>query len=136
PRSGDQCPAGRAGRADGGVAGRGAAAEIAMARRLAVRTVESQLGYGTVLVDDFPHLLQACWDGRVCQAAARSIVEACETLTGEQRRSIDPELTVRVLELTPGAGREGRPRPHACVDDGAWGWDCHAVGALAGRAGG
>jgi len=56
------------------IAGRGAPAEIAMARGVSRATVDYQVAFARQLVDDHPTLLAACLDGQVGQSAAKHIV--------------------------------------------------------------
>jgi hypothetical protein len=100
-------------------AGRGAAVEVAMARRVSKATVDHQLAFAEPLVDDFPHLFAACLDGRVSQAAAKLAVKACEPLDHEQRRAVDRELTRLAGERTPGKLRQAADRLVAATDPDA-----------------
>jgi Domain of unknown function (DUF222) len=100
-------------------AGRGASTELAMACRVSTWTVDNQLGFATILVDDFPQLLQACLDGQVSQAAAKNIVTVCDPLTSDQRRQVDAELTLLALEQTPGEIKKTAIRKVAAIDSDA-----------------
>ncbi|HYJ70528.1 MAG TPA: DUF222 domain-containing protein [Nocardioidaceae bacterium] len=97
-------------------AGRAAALEVAMARRVSKAAVDYQLAFAEPLVADFPHLSAAFLDGRVSQAAAKHIVKACETLDSDQRRAIDQELTALAVGLTPGKTRKAADRLVASTD--------------------
>jgi Domain of unknown function (DUF222) len=97
-------------------AGRGAAVEIAMARRVSKAAVDHHLAFARPLLADFPHLLAACLDGAVSQPAAKHIVKACEVLDSEQRRAIDPELAALAMGLTPGQSRKAADRLVASTD--------------------
>lgn len=100
-------------------AGRGAALEIAMARRVSKAAVDYQLAFAEPLLADFPHLSAAFLDGQVSQAAAKHIVKACETLDSDQRRAIDHELTALAIGLTPGKARKAADRLVASTDPGS-----------------
>jgi hypothetical protein len=100
-------------------AGRGASTEIALARRVSRATVDNQLAFAGQLVDDFPHLLAACLDGKVSQPAAKIIVKECEVLTAEQRRAVDAELTELAMQRTLGQLRSDAARKVAAVDPDA-----------------
>jgi hypothetical protein len=97
-------------------AGRGAAVEIAMARRVSEAAVDHHLTFAQPLLADLPHLLAACLDGAVSQPAAQHIVKACEALDSERRRAIDPELTALATGLTPGQSRKAADRLVASTD--------------------
>src|SRR5262245_29019429 len=83
-------------------AGRRAAIELGMARRVSKATIDHQLAFAKPLVDDFPGLLAASLDGQVSQAAAKHVVTACEVLDSEQRRALDGDLTDLASRLSPG----------------------------------
>ena len=100
-------------------AGRGAAVELGMARRVSKAAIEHQLAFARPLVDDFPQLLAACLEGRISQAAAKHVVKACEALEREQRRAIDGDLTVLALRLTPGQVKKAADRRVAAADPNA-----------------
>ncbi|HEU0286097.1 MAG TPA: HNH endonuclease signature motif containing protein [Nocardioidaceae bacterium] len=102
-----------------GSAGRGAATELGMARRVSKETIEHQLAFAKPLVDDLPQLLAACLDGQVSQAAAKHVVKACETLDREQRRELDGDLTELAVRLTPGQVKKAADRRVAAADPGA-----------------
>jgi hypothetical protein len=98
------------------MAGRGASAEIAMARGVSRATVDYQLTFARQLVVDHPRLLDAYLDGQVSQSAAKHVVAACDVLDAEQCRAIDAELTQLACELTPGDVRKAALRKVAAAD--------------------
>jgi Domain of unknown function (DUF222) len=97
-------------------AGRGAALEVALARRVSKAAVDYQLAFAVPVLADFPQLAAAFLDGQVSQSAAKHIVKACETLDSDQRRAIDPELTALAVGLTPGKARKAADRLAASTD--------------------
>jgi Domain of unknown function (DUF222) len=100
-------------------AGRGAAIEIAMARRVSKATVDHHLAFAQPLIAEHPRLLEACLDGRVSQPAAKHIVKACEALDSDQRRAIDADLAALATERTPGQLMKDAARRVASIDPSA-----------------
>lgn len=100
-------------------AGRGAAIELGMARRVSKASIDYHLAFAKPLVDDLPQLLAACLEGQISQAAAKHIVKACEVLDREQRRALDGELTELARELTPGQVKKAADRRVTAADPGA-----------------
>lgn len=102
-----------------GNAGRGAAIELGMARRVSKATIDHQLAFAKPLVDDFPELLAAGLDGQISQAAAKHVVRACDVLDSEQRRALDGELTDLASRLSPGQVKKAANRRVAAADPDA-----------------
>ncbi len=100
-------------------AGRGAAYEIALARRISKTSVDYQLAFAEPLVTDHPELLAACLDGAVTQAAAKNVVKEAEVLEPDQRRAVDGELTELAKQLAPGQARKAAARLVASTDPDA-----------------
>jgi hypothetical protein len=84
------------------LAGREAAREIALARRVSPVTVTHQLVFAHAVTADHPCLLAACLDGSVSLGAARVVVDETAPLTSDQRRGIDAAVTADALVMTPG----------------------------------
>lgn len=73
-------------------AGRRAATEVAMARRVSTATVQHQISFGHDAVIDHPHLMAAALAGEVSLATLRRVTDETFVLTAEQRWLVDEQL--------------------------------------------
>jgi hypothetical protein len=87
-------------------AGKYAAEEIALARRVSPTTAGYQVIFAEQLVRDHPATLKAMVAGHVPMSAALTIVKECQVLEPEARRAVDADIAVEALELTPGQVRK------------------------------
>lgn len=98
------------------LAGKYAAEEVALARRVSPTTAGDQIIFATGLVRDHQATLKAMVSGRLGVSAARTIVKECEVLERDARRSVDSDMAVEALELTPGQVRKA-VRHRVCAAD-------------------
>ncbi len=88
-------------------AGKYAAEEVALARRVSPSTAQHQISFATALTSDHHKAtLEAMLSGNVGVSAARTIVKECEVLEPEARRAVDADIAVEARELTPGQVRK------------------------------
>jgi hypothetical protein len=88
-------------------AGKYAAEEVALARRVSPSTAQHQISFATALTSDHHKAtLEAMLSGNLGVSAARTIVKECEVLEPEARRAVDVDIAVEARELTPGQVRK------------------------------
>ena len=84
------------------IAWRSMAAEIAVATRLADRTVQAMMGRATQLVSTLPATLEALESGRISIGHARVILEHASGIEGEAREDYERITVARAEVTTPG----------------------------------
>ncbi len=83
-------------------AGKYAAEEVALARRVSPSTADRQISFARALTSDHRVTLEAMLSGDVGVSAARTIVKECKVLESEVRRAVDADIAVEARDLTPG----------------------------------
>ena len=87
-------------------AGKYAAEEIALARRVSPTSADYYIAFALGLVQDHPATLAAMLDGKLPLSSARAIVKECEVLRPVARRAVDADIAVEAAQLTPGQVRQ------------------------------
>lgn len=86
-------------------AGKYAAEEVALARRVSPTSAGHQIEFAQGLVAHHPATLAAMLDGAISMPAARTVVTECEVLDPVARRVVDAAIALEATELTPGQVR-------------------------------
>lgn len=86
-------------------AGKYAAEEIALARRVSPTTASYHIAFAQGLVEHHRATLRAMLSGTISMPAARTIVAECQMLEPADRRTVDTDISLEAAELTPGQVR-------------------------------
>lgn len=86
-------------------AGKYAAEEVALARRVSPAAAGHQIEFARGLVEHHPATLEALLRGAISMPAARTVVAECELLDAVARRAVDADIALEAPELTAGQVR-------------------------------